>query len=136
MTGEIEQSEGAAREGGSAAVGDCYVVAAQLVAFGDPRFDGARLVHASVLGQGPIEGVRHGHAWVEVRAVVPNAGGFRTTTWVAVDWSNGKQIEMKASEYRRLGQAENVRTYTAAQASALMLDSGTFGPWHNDGSGQ
>ena len=45
--------------------GDCYEAAARFV-IGNSRCPGIMLAHGEVTGQGPIVGIRYGHAWAEI----------------------------------------------------------------------
>jgi GNAT superfamily N-acetyltransferase len=104
--------------------GDCYVVAGHF-AMGDYRnidFQGEPfVVHAEVLGQGAISGVRYGHAWVEDDVNV-------------YDFSNNRQIVFPKDLYYAIG---NVKTdnplkyqkYTFEQARKKMLETGIYGCW-------
>jgi hypothetical protein len=49
--------------------GDCYEAAAKLL-YAHRSCPGIMLVHGTVTGQGPIAGIRYGHAWIEVGDVV------------------------------------------------------------------
>lgn len=102
--------------------GDCYQAAGRLLMelamVGDLE---AVLVHAEVEGQGPLAGVRYGHAWVECG------------TAVVLDASNGKARAVPRDIYYAVGQVDeigNARSYTWDEARACMLDFGHWGPWH------
>jgi hypothetical protein len=100
--------------------GDCYQAAIRCAE--DLRGSAAdvEVVHADVMGQGPIDGVVHGHAWVELdRKVV-------------FDRSNGRRLIAHAEQYHAAGQAENVRRYTLEEARRLMVETGHFGPWEKE----
>ncbi|NBR00792.1 MAG: hypothetical protein EBT79_10905 [Actinobacteria bacterium] len=78
------------------------------------------LVHAEVMGQGPLEGTTFGHAFVvKDRAVV-------------VDRSNGRNLEMPAFLYYAIGQISDIgneHQYTWAEALEKALKYETYGPW-------
>lgn len=95
--------------------GDCYVAAIDLMCM-IPRELEPRLVHATVTGQGPIAGVRFGHAWVEIGQV-------------AFDFSNGREIAMRAGRYREIGEASDVREYTRTEAAEHIRRTEHAGPW-------
>jgi len=105
------------------AEGDCYEAALKtmmrLCTDGDPtRY---RLVHAEIIGQGPIEGLRHGHAFV-----------VDVADDLAIDESNGRNLRMDLGMYEALARihvAGNWHVYTFKQACGWALDSGTYGPW-------
>lgn len=93
--------------------GDCFEVAANLVL----ELDGDwRLVHATCMGYGPIEGIRFSHAWVE-------------NDFLVLDFSNGKQSAIPRTAYYEAGEAENVHRYTATEARLHMLATEHYGPW-------
>ena len=77
------------------------------------------LVHGEVAGQGPLEGVTFGHAWVLDGDTV-------------IDPSNGRDIRMPKTIYYALGaidRIDNLHVYTPEQARERMLRYGHFGPW-------
>jgi hypothetical protein len=123
--------------GGTAASGDCFVVAGEAVVTHGAAGEVVRLIHARVTGTGPTEGVVHWHAWVEVTA------RHRLPTWdghtvevmltLAVDRSNGHDVAMPAELYRKLARIDGeVLEYDPSDAMMWMLQSGTYGPWEND----
>ncbi len=76
-----------------------------------------RLVHGEVTGQGPIEGVKYGHAWVEDGGTV-------------IDVSNGRDIRMSKAAYYALGGiGDNVHKYNLAQFRRKVSKFGHWGPW-------
>ena len=102
--------------------GNCYESAANYVmdnslfSRGGPAKDMV-LVHAEVTGQGPIEGLKYGHAWAEVGGIV-------------IDNSNGNNIQLPVEVYYRMGQVgSNVYKYTPEEVRQWMIDSETYGPW-------
>lgn len=107
------------------ATGDCYEAAGRYVT--DAAFvgqaDSHTLVHGVVSGQGPLEGRRFGHAWVEVDDVV-------------VDASNGRNLVLPRDAYYRLGRvvAEECRRYTPEEATIEMVRSKHWGPWEGESS--
>lgn len=117
--------------------GDCYEVALTycINLRGDDR-DRYRVCHGTPLGQGAIEGVRHGHAWVERTDVVtyPANGTFAAVDMpfvIVIDESNGKQLELPQVLYYKIGHIDehDVVRYTVDEALALALESETWGPW-------
>lgn len=106
------------------ATGDCYEVAFEgmMSLHQAGRADEAVLVHARVMGQGHLEGVEFGHAWIEIGGNVH-------------DNSNGNSIVMPIAAYHALGQVkpENVRRYTFKEAADKALETGVYGPWDIDG---
>lgn len=91
--------------------------------------EGHTLVHGVVIGQGPLDGRRVDHAWVEVE------GGHYTVTLV-VDRSNGRNLLLPRDMYYRLGrivEAECTR-YTPEETRTNMLRTEHFGPWEEKSS--
>tara|TARA_R110000796_G_scaffold123761_1_gene238118 strand:- start:1321 stop:1758 length:438 start_codon:yes stop_codon:yes gene_type:complete len=101
--------------------GDCYPVAGRLAInfIGDNK---AKLVHGMVNGQGSLEGIRFGHAWVEYGNKV-------------LDHSNGKKREVPKSVYYKLGKIkpEQNKYYTSEEAIKWMMKSKHWGPWQMSG---
>lgn len=101
------------------AAGDCYEANGRLfmdmaVIRGD---ESLRLVHGEVTGQGPLEGVKYGHAWIEDRGTV-------------IDHSDGRSIEMPKDLYYKIGRiADNVHKYNVKQFRKKVLQTGHWGPW-------
>lgn len=107
--------------------GDCYKAAgdfaigskfyAQKIDFkGEPY-----IVHAEVTGQGSIEGLRYGHAWVE-------------DDFLVYDYSNNREIVFPKEIYYLIGQvntqdSKKYQKYTFEQARKKMLDTGNYGSW-------
>jgi hypothetical protein len=110
---------------GPQGTGDCYQVAVKLVAM-DDVFPSYLVCHGDVTGRGPrTRGVRFGHAWVE-----GDLGGAPTV----FDYSNGGSHIIPRDDYYILGEIDpdQVRRYTAKEATVLMLRAGHFGPWEED----
>ena len=102
--------------------GDCFEHAGRWAA--DHPTSTAIICHGHPLGQGPIEGIRHAHAWIETEH--PLLG------WLVHDRSNGKSIEdMPAALYYSAGRIDpaRVRRYTVAEARSEMARTRHFGPW-------
>ena len=103
--------------------GDCYEAAGQYMMmkcqFGG-NCDNLTLVHGEVAGQGHLEGMTYGHAWV-----LDAAGNV-------IDKSNGRNLSMPMQVYYALGQIDridNVIEYPWEEARAKILEHGTWGPW-------
>jgi GNAT superfamily N-acetyltransferase len=104
--------------------GDCYEAAGNYMMrfiFGDAKDDSRihrlRLVHGEVTGQGPLEGIKYGHAWVEDGNMV-------------IDQSNGKDLRMPKAAYYALGRiGSNVHKYTMAEFKRKAVETGIWGPW-------
>ena len=102
--------------------GDCYEAAGQYMmrecTFGNDDCD-VILVHGEVAGQGPLEGITFGHAWVE-------RGGM------VIDKSNGRNLELPAALYYLVGQINdigNIHRYSWEEARRKILDTENWGPW-------
>ena len=77
--------------------GDCYEAAGKYM-MDNCDVDGCEdlvLVHGEVGGQGALDGVRFGHAWVEKGGTV-------------IDKSNGRNINMPKFVYYAIGQVQNI----------------------------
>jgi len=110
-----------------AAEGDCYEAAANYIVErglglwggkGKPK-SGLILVHGEVAGQGPLEGVNFGHAWVLDGNTV-------------IDNSNGRNLRMPKSAYYALGKIDeinNFHEYDVETARHMLLRFKTYGPW-------
>lgn len=108
-------------------LGDCYQVAGTLVLAGVDLV----LCHGEPIGRGPIEGIRHGHAWVERSQTVDWPGIGSQTFVTVIDRSNGHDTEWPAEMYYNIGRIEpgDVVRYSRAEAAALMVTTGHYGPW-------
>jgi hypothetical protein len=106
-------------------MGNCYHAAVALAmnarALG---LENVSVVQGTLLGEGPLEGVRFGHSWVEADA----PGG---TTRIVLDYSSGNSLVMDRGMYRFLQQAQDVHEYDVAEARTLAA-GGDFGPWTTD----
>jgi len=94
--------------------GNCYKVAGNLIVDVKDGF----LCHGLVTGQGEVEGIRFGHAWIELNDTV-------------IDVSNGKQLVMSKKRYYRIGNIKEteVKRYNQHEALVKMLKTGNYGPW-------
>lgn len=101
--------------------GDCYVAAGRLIMdfMGNAS---ARLVHGMVNGQGALQGLRFGHAWVEVGSKV-------------YDYSNDRNIRMGKGKYYAAGdiKPKDNRYYLPKKALRWMQKSMHWGPWQMSG---
>ena len=95
--------------------GDCYEAAAKLL-YAHRSCPGLVLVHGTVTGQGPIAGIRYGHAWIEIGDVV-------------LDPSNGRFVCARKADYYDLGEInEPVTRYVFEEAARQMLETRHYGP--------
>jgi hypothetical protein len=105
------------------ATGNCYEAALQTLMrlCGEGDQSHYRLVHAEIIGQGPIEGVRHGHAFV-----------VDVVREIAYDESNGRNVCWPTPVYAaisRIHEVGNWHIYTFKEASRRALETGVYGPW-------
>lgn len=107
--------------------GNCYQAAAdfcigkfyapEMIEFkGEPY-----LVHAEVSGQGKLDGIRYGHAWIEDDENV-------------YDYSNNREIILPKAVYYAIGQVrtddpKKYKRYTFQEAREKMLETQTYGSW-------
>lgn len=104
------------RKGGSRmSKGDCYQAAARFVLDNE----GWTLVHGSAVGQGPIKGVVHGHAWAEREGVV-------------VDTSNGKTLHVGRELFYAIGNVHDVTRYSREETRSKLLRYEHYGPWEKE----
>ena len=111
------------KKGGKTKGGDCYVKAGSFCLsptsynfIGKPY-----LVHSEVRGQGNLEGLRYGHAWVEDDKNV-------------YDFSNDREIIMPKEIYYLLGDIKTdnpkkYQRYTFNEARDKMLETQNYGSW-------
>lgn len=110
---------------GKSAKGDCFVVAGHLAVkyHGNPD---VRIVHALVMGQGKLEGVRFAHAYVVEGDMV-------------IDQSNGKDVRMVRALYEAVGNVRKAEAgayveYTPEETVQKMVKFRHYGPWDLDTS--
>ena len=102
--------------------GDCYEAAGRYIMdqcmLG--RDDcGLVLVHGEVAGQGSLQGITYGHAWVLDNGTV-------------IDKSNGRDLHMPQAFYYAIGGINNignVHEYTWDEARKYILQYEHWGPW-------
>ena len=113
------------------ATGDCFRVAVErMKAHFEAGSANVRLVHARILGQGPIDGVRHWHAWVEFDQELPFPGIERpVVSRRAEDRSNGKRVNMPVDLFRRIADPEQVREYDFDAMVDQLAAHMQYGPW-------
>lgn len=97
--------------------GDCYEAAMRTAMDLPPELNPV-VVHGYATGQGPVEGWRFHHAWVEVGEAL------------VFDYSNGGQHVLPRARYYEVGQIEVVRRYPLVDALVTMTRRGHYGPWH------
>ena len=102
-------------------LGDCYEAAAKYVTTNGilGKKKDLVLVHGEVMGQGPLEGVTFGHAWVLDGGTV-------------IDVSNGGNLRLPKSIYYTIGRVNeigNTHEYTVEEARSHLLRYKVYGPW-------
>ena len=78
-----------------------------------------RLVHGEVTGQGPLEGVNYGHAWIEDGNTV-------------LDFSNGRTVRVPKPLYYAIGgidRNDNYHVYDSKKFQDRITRFETWGPW-------
>lgn len=117
--------------------GDCFPVAAGFLTSGLMESVAARsrrplvknhkspwrVVHGLPEGtSGPLTGVRHWHAWVEVQA---------DDGWLVIDYSNDKDLRIPRVIFYLVGQLDEtlVWRFTPAEAEEQRRRWGHCGPW-------
>jgi len=114
-------------KGGKTNQGDCYQVTGRIALDnsekapnGEKYMGTPKVVHGEVEGQGKIEGLRYGHAWIEDNVYV-------------YDFSNGRDLMILKEIYYYLGKVKQEKPklykYTFKEARNKMLESGHFGSW-------
>jgi hypothetical protein len=101
--------------------GDCYEAAGKFMMDECMFSDDCNLilVHGEVAGQGALEGMTFGHAWVLDGGTV-------------VDKSNGRNMQLPQAIYYAIGQIDqigNTHEYTWEQARKMITDNEHWGPW-------
>ena len=99
--------------------GDCYIVHGDMIAekFMTKTGKGWLLCHGQAIGRDEIEGVKHGHAWLEREGK-------------AYDYSNGMTGVFTQEDYYKLGNIIDIKRYTPKQASTLMAKTNHYGAWN------
>ena len=99
--------------------GDCYQAAGRLIM---GYIGKGKLVHGMVNGQGSLDGIRFGHAWVEVGSKV-------------LDHSNGKKKTIPKKLYYAMGRIKpsECKYYKYKDAAKFMVSKGHWGPWEMSG---
>jgi hypothetical protein len=100
-------------------MGDCYQAAGRLIM---EYIGKGKLVHGMVNGQGSLEGIRFGHAWVEVGSKV-------------LDHSNSKKKSIPKKLYYAMGRINprECKYYKYKDAAKFMVGKGHWGPWEMSG---
>jgi len=106
--------------------GNCFPVAVQTAIECAAAGGGVTvyIAHGVPAGQGPIAGIRHWHAWVEMEH--PD---YDFT--LAVDRSNGQSAAMTQVEFYKMAQLDEdtVWRFTLEEALERMALLRHYGPW-------
>ena len=121
---QVSQDAAAEQHGVSQqnAGGDCYQAAGRYMmdnCLEVDRCDELILVHGEVAGQGPLEGLTFGHAWVLDGGMV-------------IDKANGRDLQVPQVLYYAIGQIDyigNTIEYTWEEARKHILEYEHWGPW-------
>lgn len=105
------------------ATGDCYEAAGKYL-MDHKEVEGIFLVHGEVEGQGPLAGIRFGHAWIEQGEE-------------CIEVSMGRFEVLPKFLYYALGQIHghfppwepNIHRYTPEEAVKKILKYKHWGPW-------
>lgn len=108
------------------ATGNCFEAAARVIVDRcllppKGRREKLVLVHGFVMGEGPLEGIRHWHAWLET----PDG---RTV----LDVTNGRNWVAHAKAYYAQGQIEKTFRYQPEEVRQLLLRHEHWGPWEQE----
>jgi len=101
--------------------GDCYEAAARLIIESD--FLGEKisltLIHGFVTGQGKLEGVVYGHAWVEDKK-----GNV-------LDYSNDRKLVVPKELYYSIGKIDHKKQkrYSSKETRKMLNKYEHWGPW-------
>jgi hypothetical protein len=113
--------------------GDCFEIAGRLITnillWGGDGMEAPTLVHATITGQGPIEGLPHVHAWIEHDKPLEWPDGVVHHVRMAIDRSNGKDLEIPAVVYRNFARIHEHKEYTPEEARQWILKEKHWGPW-------
>ena len=104
--------------------GNCYEEAAKYFLYGCKADDKA-LVHAVVTGQGPVEGIRYGHAFVTYT-------GINGEKVVYIENLGGQVTEMNYEKYKKIGEINDEEIVVYPDMSSVLrklLETEHWGPW-------
>jgi len=96
-------------------IGDCFQKAASLVMW-DTEYKDAKVVHAMVHGQGPLQGEIYGHAWIELGDL-------------AIDKSSDRNIQVPKELYYMAGKVTKTRVYNRNELFTHINKTEHWGPW-------
>lgn len=106
-----------------AQLGDCYEAAINFI-MSKCMFGPScpyKVIHAEVAGQGPLDGISFGHAYV-----------VDTRNNTAIDTSNGKNVMLPRPDYEAMGKIDeigNYHEYDWRTARKMMIEHEHYGPW-------
>ena len=110
---------------GTVRPGECYPVAVRVAeALAYAGHESVRVVHGRPLGTGgEAEGLRYGHAWVEVGETVHDASNPRLGL-----------MSLPAVVYYAIGNIKDdeCSRYSLAEVRQAMAEHGHYGPWNKN----
>ena len=125
--------------------GNCYENSGRIfmdinMGFSDMRGWGDKgqwtLVHALVTGQGPIEGLTFGHAWLEWETESGLVFALDTAALESGGIELLDQAKMvPAVVYRKVAETKFVVEYEWTEAKRMIVDEGHWGPWADEMDG-
>ena len=98
--------------------GSCYEDALNYFSIQSIRNKKLKLVHGLVTGQGPIEGVVYGHAWVEDGNTI-------------IDATKKPVLKIPKQLYYAIGNIRTVFRYDRTEVSQMVSKFKTYGPWES-----
>ena len=97
-------------------LGDCYVAAGRYMMDNGGMSSNIVLVHGEVSGQGPLKGVRFGHAWIEIGGNV-------------LEVANGRHMTLPKEVYYVIGNVDKTHKYGYKEFLEKIKQTGHWGPW-------
>ena len=97
--------------------GNCFEAAGRYMMDHGLEDKNLSLVHGEVEGQGPLDGIKYGHAWIEKGNEV-------------IDVSNGRDIKMSKERYYQIGNiGNNLHRYNYKEFAGKITKYKHWGPW-------
>lgn len=98
--------------------GDCYAAAGHYLMDNQYKNPKLLLVHGEATGQGPIAGIKHGHAWIEDGENV-------------IEVSMGRHFVLPKELYYAVGNIDESKVfkYTPEAMRRKVLAAKHWGPW-------
>ena len=98
--------------------GNCYQAAMDYLIMHSLKNKKMKLVHGLVTGQGPIEGVVYGHAWVEDGNTV-------------IDATKKPVLKIPKQLYYAIGNIKKTFKYDRSETAQMVTKFKTYGPWES-----